>query len=69
MLIVATMLTNIIAETMCASVAASPALMRSSHRSTSAIAFSVCTEDNLPQVGPPVVDLSAVAFHEASASL
>ena len=73
------MLRNMIAETMWASVAASLGSMRRSRRNTKAIASSVCTvrregvavvgflgvaEDHLSQVGPPVVDLDAVALHD-----
>ena len=76
---VAAMLRNMIAETMCAQRRGVAGLTRSSRRRTAAIASSVCTvegegvavvgllgvaEDDLPQVGPPVVDLVAVALHD-----
>ena len=79
MLTVAAMLTNMMAETTCASVAASSGLVRRRAPGRAAIASSVCTvrasasrwwgscgvaEDDLAQVRAPVVDLHAVALDD-----
>ena len=79
MLMVAAMLTNMMAETMCASVAASSGLVRRSRRNTArdrllglhgegesvaVVRLFGVAEDDLPQVGASVVDLDAVALHD-----